>query len=97
MPSGQNPISLEYQIHPPTIVTLVTGMTEATSMPPAKIMTIMTMIMMVMVIIMMITMDLVQIHPSNIQDETGGLQRRKHSFPHTKGEKTTFQGVKGGF
>ena len=27
MPGGQNPISLEYQIHPPTIDTLVSGMT----------------------------------------------------------------------
>ena len=27
--SGQNPISLEYQIHPPTIDTLVTGMVSA--------------------------------------------------------------------
>ena len=30
VPGGQNPISLEYQIHPPTIDTLVTGMHEHT-------------------------------------------------------------------
>ena len=30
VPSGQNPISLEYQIHPPTIDTPVTGMVSTT-------------------------------------------------------------------
>ena len=30
MPGGQNPISLEYKIHPPTIDTLVSGMTITT-------------------------------------------------------------------
>ena len=30
LPGGQNPIALEYQIHPPTIDTLVTGMSRRT-------------------------------------------------------------------
>ena len=57
----------------------------------------MIMIMILQVMIMMITMDLVKIHPSNFQDKKGGLRRGKPSFPHTKGEKNPFQGVKGGF
>ena len=34
MPGGQNPISLEYQIHPPTIDTLVTGVHLPTTYQP---------------------------------------------------------------